>query len=439
MSNFVIGLVASLIAALLLFAGAELVFEFGFLAFLYVAAFVRTVLNIVRVALMSAVFAPLAIAAVAAGIYFLPIGRIARSQVLTAAHAGYRQSLRNTIDHYLAMPSVDRIGYSIARLTVIVIATTIGSLCFSGSDSWNEVSGTVSPTLAPVGRTGQITNVHSLRHIAEVTEYNKSRHERIAATAAWFVSRFSRSDVIDTRCGGASVPMEPELRKMAELAVDILKFPPIIKREYFLTEEELTGLMAKASRDDSLTLLVDCVELHHGYVKLFMTDVRPDGSKGTWAVGLSVTKNVGASLSMVLDEVSIGSVSFQLGWLGAGALGGGVWGFGARTTKVGQVMLHVFNILDSRVFSIDVNEGYVRVVTWRLPSVIAARAAYDVGYVASPVEYRARPELGAESLGNAAAGDIVYSVQNRDAWIYVCSEVNGRFGWIPMNAFRRLE
>lgn len=168
----------------------------------------------------------------------------------------------------------------------------------------------------------------------------------------------------------------------------------------------------------------------------FTTSVDADGARQNQMLGVSVTKDAG-SLRMVLDELSIGRASFQVGWLGLG-VAGDRGGF-VSDAEGAESLADALRAFDSRVFSIRVFEGYLRIVTWRLPSVVAARAAIDVGYTQQAVEHRVEPRDDAPSLGVVRAGDLVYVLERTDDWLYVCSEVSGRFGWLPKAAFTSLE
>jgi hypothetical protein len=294
------------------------------------------------------------------------------------------------------------------------------------------------PMRAPVGQIGRSETSAQVFTLSDVSSYTNARRDKVATQIGDLTQRAMAlgNHPLLTRCGKAA-PLQPaEARRIAELYVDLTQAPPILKREYVLTEDQLTTALSLIVSTESAALSADCVKLHPDYIRFFTSSVDSNGPGQNLALGMSVAKDAG-SLRIAVDQVSIGRASFQLGWLGLGVTGSG--GGLVSDFEGLESLAETLRGLDSRVFSIKVFEGYLRIVTWRLPSVFAARAAIDVGYVQQAVEHRVEPRDDAASLGVIRTGDVVYVLERTDEWLYVCSEVSRRLGWLPKAAFTSLE
>ncbi len=290
------------------------------------------------------------------------------------------------------------------------------------------------PTRVPLGRIGR--NAASLRvsTLADVGKYSDARRDQVVDRADLMVLSTIGDRPLASRCGSVAHLRPAEALLVAELLVDLTSAPPLVKREYLVTEEQLTRALAAMLALESGSVRLDCVKLHRDYIRLFITSDGINGEKHE-SFGMSVEKNDGR-LRMILEEYSFGRATFQVGWLGIGVAGGRE---GLSDFEGGESLAGILRAIDSRVFSVEMFEGYARIVTWRLPSVVAARAAVDVGSTQRAVVQRVEPRADAASPGVVRAGDLVYVLQRRDEWLYVCSEVSGKFGWLPTAAFVSLD
>jgi len=438
-------------AALILLVGVNAVLGFGILGLSFAMALLKTAVNLVLLFVACTIASCVAFVAIAGALVFV-------------------SSIRNTVVRrwrlrrvqLLARMAVRRMRALVMLEVAVIVLIMVVVLMFAylqmrDPKAWNETLSVRLPTRAPVERIGRSETPPQVSKLADVQNYVKVRRDKVAAQVNTMTQRgTARGDrPLISRCGNA-IPLDPaEVRLVAELYIDLTQDPPIVKREYILTEEQLTAALSllaekwgddrvrrRAAEDDEqgdedhASSTFDCVKLHRNYIRLFTTSVDADRTIQNHAFGVSVLKDVG-SLNMLLDELSFGRASFQVGWLGLGVTGSRE---GLTSDAEGnEELAGALRAFDSRVFSINVFEGYLRIVTWRLPSVVAARAAIDVGYTQQTVEHRVEPKEDAASLGVIRAGDLVYVLERTDEWLYVCSEVSGRFGWLPKSTFTSLE
>jgi hypothetical protein len=431
--HFLLAIVASIGAALILLLGAYTVVNFLIFGLSFVLALLWTAFILVFVFVVSIIVSSLALGAILRALTYLSSRRahFGKRWRLNWVLWRVRQGVRRTRAFARAQPA------AVVRVVLVMagVLTTV-YLMNSDAESWNATLKVRLPMRAPVGRVGRSETSAQVSRLSDVSNYTNARHDKVAAQVSAMTRMARGNHPLNSRCGKAS-PLHPaEARLIAELYVDLTEAPPILKREYVLTEEQLAATLSLISSAESATSTVDCVELHPDYIRFFTTSVDSDGSTRNQALGMSVAKDAG-SLRIVLDQISIGRVPFQLGWLGLGVTGNG--GGLLRDSEGLEPLPESLRVFDSRVFSIKVFEGYLRIVTWRLPSVFAARAAIDVGYVQQVVEHRVEPRDDAASLGVVRTGDVVYVLERTDQWLYVCSEVSGRLGWLPRAAFMSLE
>lgn len=437
--NLVLAIVASVGAALVLLIGVNAVLGFGILGVLFAMALLKTAINLVLIFLVCTVVSVVALVAIVRALADVSSRRIAAAKRwrLHLVQRRVRVAVLGMRTFSRTRPRSEQ-SAAVAGVVLVMAAVLMNAyLSVRDAESWNATLNVRLPTRSPAGRVGRREAPPQLSTLADVAKYVNARGEKVAAMVK-AMPQSARSDrPLISRCGGVS-PLHPaESRRIAELYVDLTQAPPIVKREYFLTEEQLTGtLLALFPPAPSAILALDCVELHRNYIRLFTTTMDADGAMQNQAFGMAVGKDAG-SLRMVLDEVSIGRASFQVGWLGLGVTGSS-WGF-VRDAAGAEPLSEALRAFDSRVLSMNVFEGYLRIVTWRAPSVVAARAAIDIGSTQEAVEHRVEPLEEAASLGVIHAGDIVYVLERTDEWLYVCSEVSGRCGWLPKAAFTSLE
>lgn len=435
-----LAIVTSIGAGLILLFGAHTVISFGSLGVSFLGALLQTAINLVIIFFFSFIASFMSLVAIIRASTYLSSRRIhfGKRWGLHRVLRRVRQGVRRMRAFARTQPRTEQLA-ALARVVLVmtgVLAT--GYLITCDAESWNATSNVRLPMRAPVGRVGRSETSAQVSHLSDVTNYTNARRDKIAAQVRAMTQRAMAlgNRPLSSRCGEAS-PLHPaEARRIAELYVDLTEAPPILKREYVLTEEQLTAALPLIFHAESATSAVDCVELHPDYIRFFTTSVNANGSKQNVALGLSVAKDAG-NLRFALDQLSIGRASFQLGWLGLGVTGSG--GGVVRDAEGLDSLAETLRAFDSRVFSIKVFEGYLHIVTWRLPSVLAARAAIDVGYVQQAVEHRVEPRDDADSLGVIRTGDVVYVLERTDEWLYVCSEVSGRLGWLPKAAFTSLE
>ncbi|HJQ37057.1 MAG TPA: hypothetical protein VKB93_07955 [Thermoanaerobaculia bacterium] len=290
------------------------------------------------------------------------------------------------------------------------------------------------PTRVPLGRIGRDAASLRVSTLADAGKYADARRDQVVDKADLMVLSTLGDRPVGSRCGNVAPLRTAEALLVAELLVDLTSAPPLVKREYLVTEEQLTRALAAMLALESGSVRLDCVKLHRDYIRFFTTAAGIDGEQHG-SLGVSVAKTEGR-LRMILEEMSFGRATFQVGWLGIGVANGRE---GLSDFEGGESFAGILRALDSRIFSIEVFEGYARIVTWRLPSVVAARAAVDVGSTQRTVAQRVEPRADAGSSGVVRAGDLVYVLQARDEWLYGCSEVSGKFGWLPKAAFTSLE
>ena len=454
--------VASVLAALILLVGVNAVLGFGILGLSFVMALLKTALNLILLFLACTVISCLTFASVARALVFVSSCRtaVARRWQLHRAQRLVRMAVRRMRAFIRNRPETDLLSDMVGIVLIMVAVLMFAYLKMRDPNSWNETLNVRLPTRAPVGRVGRIGTSPQVSKLADVEKYVNARRDKVDVEVSMITQlALSRSNhPLTSRCGNA-LPLHPsEASVVAELYVDLTQAPPILKHEYTLTEEQLTAalsLLAEKSRrnggwrravededldqdqddEDHANTTLDCVKLHPNYVQLFATSVDADGSKQNQSFGMSVVKDIG-NLRMVLDELSVGRASFQVGWLGLGVIGSRGFVYDAEGMEDLADALRAF---DSRVFSINVFEGYMHIVTWRLSTVAAARASIDVGYTQQTVAHRVEPREDAASVGVVRAGDLVYVLERTDEWLYVCSEVSGRLGWLPKSAFISLE
>ncbi|HEX6748260.1 MAG TPA: hypothetical protein VF092_13270 [Longimicrobium sp.] len=435
-----LAIITSIGAGLILLIGAYNVISFGSLGVSFVGALLQTAINLVFLFLLSFIVSFVALVAIIRALTYLSSRRIHFGQrwKLHLVLRQVRQGVRRMRAFARTQPRSEQLA-AVARVVLVmtgVLMTVFLKSC--DSESWNATLKVRLSMRAPVGRIGRSATSEQVSTLSDVSNYTKARRDKVA-TQIGAMTRLAiarGNHPLISRCGKAS-PLHPaEARRIAELYVDLTQAPPILKREYVLTEEQLTATLSLILSADSAALTVDCVELHPDYIQFFTTSVDSNGSRHNQALGMSVAKDAG-NLRIAVDQLSIGRASFQLGWLGLGVTGGG--GGLVRDAEGLESLAETLQAFDSRVFSIKVFEGYLRIVTWRLPSVFAARAAIDVGYVQQAVEHRVEPRNDADSLGVIRTGDVVYVLERTDEWLYVCSEVSGRLGWLPKAAFTSLE
>ncbi|MFL5386313.1 MAG: hypothetical protein ACJ8GN_27665 [Longimicrobiaceae bacterium] len=424
-----LAIVASIGAGLIVLFGAYAVINFIIFGVSFVFALLLTALTLFFLFLLS-IIVLFAIIRVLTYLSSRRIGkRWRRHLVLRRVRQGVRRMRKLARTQPQAVISV--------MLAMAGVLTTV-FLMNCDAEAWNATLKVRLPMRAPVGRIGRSETSAQVSTLSDVSNYTNARRDKVAAQIDAMTQQAMDhgNHPLLTRCGKAS-PLHPaEARRIAELYVDLTQAPPILKREYVLTEEQLTATLSLISSAEPAALSADCVELHPDYIRFFTSSVNSNGSRRNLALGMSVAKDAG-NLRFAVDQLSIGRASFQLGWLGLGITGSG--GGLVRDFEGLESLADSLRTLDSRVFSIKVFEGYLRIVTWRLPSVFAARAAIDVGYVQQAVEHRVEPRDDAASLGVIRTGDVVYVLERTDEWLYVCSEVSGRLGWLPKVAFTSLE
>jgi hypothetical protein len=437
--TFAIG--TSVGAALILLVGGNSVLSFGILGLLFVIALLTTAVKLVLLFLACTIVSFLALAAIVRASAYVSSRRIAvvKRWGLHVVQRRVRKAVLRMRAFSRTQPRTEQVAAFYGIVLIMAVVLMIAYLMIRGAESWNATwRGVRLLTRAPVERVGRSETSPQVSKLADVAKYVNARRDKVAAKVnAMTQLALARGDhPVVSRCGRA-LPLRPaEARPIAELYVDLTEAPPIVKREYILTEEQLTAMLSLVLSARSRDFSLDCVKLHRNYIQFFTTSVNTDGAMQNQALGVSLVKDTG-SLRIVLDELSFGRASFQVGWLGLGVTGGR-GGF-VSNAEGAEWLADSLRAFDSRVFSVNVFEGYTRIVTWRLPSVVAARAAIDVGYTQQAVDCRVEPGDDAASSGVIRAGDLVYVLERTDEWLYVCSEVSGRFGWLPKAAFASLE
>jgi hypothetical protein len=435
--NLTLGIVASIVAALLLLIGVNVVFGFGIAGVLFLIALLQTALHLVFLFL-----ACIATSLVAIGILYRAAKNVSVRRIPVSKWSPLplvQRRLRRAVTHlhtfFRTQPVTVRAGAIVKVALASAIVLMLAYLAMRDPKAWNATLSVHLPTGAPVGRVGRRETLPQVSTLTDVTRYSNARLDTIAAAMVATPHRGRVDNPLTSRCGSVLPLSAAEWRRMAELYVDITQAPPIVKREYFLTEEQLTATVSAVLRAQGAPIALDCVELHRSYIRFFTTLVDADGSNRSQTLGVSVSKAAGR-LRMNLEDLSIGRTSFQVGWLGLGVTGSS-WGFAQDAAGAEEFSAFVSDF-DSRVFSLEVFEGYLRIVTWRLPSVIAARAAINVGYARVAVPHRVEASDDADSVGGISAGDIVYVLDESKQWLYACLEVSGRCGWLPKTAFTSL-
>lgn len=436
LGNLAFAIAASLGAALILLAGLNAVLGFGMLGLVFAFTLVKTAINLILIFLVCIIVSVVAIGTIlriTVCVASRRIGVVKRLRIQWAQRLVRKAVLR--LRTFSRTQPREKQSAALAETVLgISVVLLVVYLFVRDANSWNAILSVRLPRSAPVGRVGRSEAPLHVARLADVANYVNARHDKVAATLNEIAPLLSRGDQpLNSRCGSV-FPLQPaETRRIAELYTDLTEAPPILKREYILTEDQLTATLSSILIAQSSRTTVDCVKLNRNHIRLFTTSLEDDGSKQNYAFGMSVVKDAG-SLRMVLDELSIGGASFQIGWLGLG-ITGGLDEIAGDTEGADAEVMRVF---DSRIYSISVSEGYMRIVTWRLPSAIAARAAIDVGYTQQDAEQRVEPRDDAARLGAVCAGDLVYVLERTDEWLYVCSEASGRFGWLPKAAFTSL-
>jgi hypothetical protein len=438
--QLLLAIVTSMGAGLILLLGANTVISFGSLGVSFIFALFLTAVNLFLLFLFSFIVSILALGSIVRASTYLSSRRIkfGKRWRLHLVLRGVRQGVRRMRAFARTQPQTKQLEVVVGVLLFMTGVLTTVFLISCDAKSWNATLAVRLPMRAPVGRIGRSETSAQVSTLSDVSSYTNARRDKVA-TQIGVMTRLAMArgnPRLISRCGTAS-PLHPaEVHSIAELYVDLTQAPPILKREYVLTEEQLTAALSQRFSAESAGSTGDCVELHRDYIQFFTTSGDSNGAGKNLSFGVSVAKDSG-SLRIAVDELSIGRASFQLGWMGLGMTGGR--GGLVRDAEGLESLAETLRAFDSRIFSIKVYEGYLRIVTWRLPSVLAARAAIDVGYAQRAVEHRVEPRDDAASLGVLRTGDVVYVLERTNDWLYVCSEVSGRLGWLPKAAFRSLE
>jgi len=430
----------SVVAALILLIGVNTVLGFGLFGLSFLRAVLKTAINLVIVLVGSALLSCIVLIAVTGGSAY--VARWGITAVQRRRLNRVQRRLRTTVRRmrrFYRNRSEAEAGAAVAQVLVaMTLLFTCGYVTMRDPKSWNATLRVRMPTGVPVGRVGRSEKSPQVSRLTDVPNYLNARRDKVEAKlkAITQLIRAQRDVPITSRCG-VVLPLRPaEAHVLSELYVDLAETPPLVKHDYVLTEEQLTSTLSMVLAAEDAGFTLDCVKMHRNNIRFFTTSKNDDGETENHSVGFSVAKEGGSS-SMVLDEFSRGRASFEVGWLGLGAMGdrGGF----VNGAEGAEQFEEILRSVDSHVFSVNVFEGYLHIVTWRLPSVVAARAAVDVGYAQCAIQHRVEPREDAAALGVIGKGDLVYVLERHDEWLYVCSEVSGRLGWIPKASFTSLE
>jgi hypothetical protein len=436
--NLATAIFTSIVAGLILLVGVSAVLGFGMLGLALIILLIKTAVSLVARFGLSIIVSTGVFVAVVRGAAFLARRRIPAR--------GRWKSLRRPLKRIRAIvvrlrafgrtapPREQMVTVTGVILALATIFLT-SYLAIWGLEPWNQLRSARLPTRVPVEQVGR-RSMPQILTVADADKYSRSRSAKVAAMKRTLVQSNHGRGLLPSRCGSVLAPLPTEMQQLAELLVDLAQAPPIIKREYVLTEDELTAALSALLQSRSTSVILDCVKLHHDSIELFATTVDSQGVRQNQALGVSVTKMAGR-LSILLEELSIGRGSFQLGWLGIGVTGDRN-SFPIDDNGSAEID-NVLRALDSRILRININEGYMRIATWRLPSMVAARAAEAVGHVREAAEHLVEPDDCAASLGKVSSTELIYILETRDHWLYGCSEVSGRCGWLPDTAFINLQ
>jgi len=436
--NLALAIFASIVAGLILLVGVSTVLGVGVFSLGLILLLIKTAVSLVVAFVLSLAVAVVILFAFARAARFLATRYITIN--------GWRRWFRWPLtrlqiivvrlrEYARATPESELLEAFTGLLLLMTATLLVLYLQIWGLASWNQIRRARLPSAIPVEQVGRSLTPRIFT-VEEAAKYTRARSGKVAAKTRMIALGTHRLDPLPSRCGTVPAPLPPEMHQIAELLVDLTEAPPMTKREYVLTEDQLSAVISAFLKAHATQDTLDCIKLHQGSIKVFTTTVEADGTRQNQAVGLSVGKKAGR-LRIVLEELSIGRGSFQLGWLGFGVVGDGsnFFGDGDTSASIRQKLRE----LDSRIFNIDVHEGYIRIVTWRLPSIVAARAADTLGRVRVTTEHRVAPREDAASLGNLGPNDVIYVLENTNHWIYACSEVSGRCGWLPDAVFVSLE
>jgi hypothetical protein len=436
--NLAFAILASIGAALILLVGVSAVLGFGILGLALLFLLIKTAVNLTVAFVLSVL--------VSIGAFLTSVRMATSLASRRVAFSGRWQWCRSPLrklrkvvvrlrSYSRSEPRSEQLVAFVGLILPMAVILLIAYLEIWGLDSWTRMRTARLPTRIPVEQVGR-RSLPQILTVSDAAKYARARRETIGAMKRTLVQSTRRSDPLRSRCGSVLAALPAERDNIAELIVDLTEAPPIIKREYTLTEDQLTVVLSELLQSETAPITLDCVKLHHDSIKLFTTTVDSDGATENQGLGISVTK-VAGRLQILLEELSIGRSSFQLGWLGIGVTGdrSSPWGDDAKFAKLEEAL----RAFDSRIFRINVNEGYIRIITWRLPSMVAARAADVVGHVREAAEYNVAPNQGAAPLGTVNPTDLLYVLERTKDWLYACSEVSGRCGWLPVAAFMSLE